>query len=497
MKMVWFCITLFAASVLVLSCTLTSENPDVLHVSIKDGQVIDDIESFHTISVSFSMAMNRYPTEKQISITGYYGALHYKWNDHYSDVDIVLEEGLERGRRYVLKIGKSCESKEGFDLGSDYSYSFYTYSGEDDFFVVSTKPADGAQVTMLDNVIVSITFSQPVDYVTLYDKIEFDPALSYSYSFSDDRRVLHLAIAEHLEAHELYTVTIRDDLVDSGGKALNAEYMFSFNTFFTEAPFSIERAVMVPEWEGPPGTELDIKYLGRTVGIEKDCDLLVFFSEEFYLHSIDSFIGIEPALSYYLTKEDRVLRFTFEEDMEPEKLYRITFQKSMKNVYGIGLDRDYSFEWKVNGTASTLLRLSSIVNIDPNGIQDITLYDGVIAFQNEDILYLPDSLEIDKNNVDFEIRFSTIIDIYRSLDKFYLTFLYGGDSSSLSGVLTGYSWDGDEKKLVLRFTLPSLQSANDAYYKLIVTGGAEGVLDRDGNYMEESLEIYVKYSFSG
>jgi len=488
---------LVTVAFIILSCTLTAENPDVLQVSIHDGQVIDDIDSFHTVSISFSMTMNRYPTEKQISISGYYGSLYYEWNDGFNAVNIVLEESLERGCRYVLKIGKGCESSEGYDLGRDYSYTFYTYAGEEDFFVVSTKPADGATVTILDGVIVSIVFSRPVEYVTLYDKIELDPAISYRYSFSDDRSVLYLAISEHLEAHELYTVTVRDDLVASGGKMLNEEYTFSFNTFFTEDPFYIETAVMLPAGEDSPGTELDIKYLGRTVGIDKSRDLLVLFSEDFYLHSIDTFIGIEPVLSYHLTKEDRALRFVFEDDMGSEKLYRITFQKSMKNMYGISLEREYTFEWEVSGTTSTFLRLSSIINLDPNGIQDITMYDGAIAFQNEELLYLPDPLEMSKNNVDFEIRFSSKIDVYRSLNKFYLTFLYGGDSSSLSGALTGYSWNEGEKKLSLRFMLPSLQGTADAYYKLIITGGAGGIMDRDGNDMEETMEIYVKYSFSG
>ncbi len=489
--------TLFSASVFILSCTLTVENPDVLHVNIHDGQVISDIASFHTISVSFSTAMNCYPTEKEISISGYYGVVHYEWSNQNCDVDIVMEEDLDQGRRYVLKIGKGCESTEGIDLGRDYSYSFYTYSGEDDFFVVSTIPADGAQVARLDDAVISIVFSHPIDTITLYDKLELDPAVDYRYSFSDDRRVLYLEISEHLETHELYTVTIRGDLRSSNGKTLEEEYTFSFNTFLNEDPFCIERAVMVPEGEDPPGNELDTQYLGCTGGIEKSCDLLVFFSEDFYLHSIDTLAGIEPALSYHLTKEDRALRFAFEKDMEPEGLYRITFQKSMKNVYGIPLDREYSFEWVVNGVRSTLLRLGFIVNIDPNGIQDITLYDGLDVFNNEDILYFPDTVEIDKNNVDFEIQFSSNIAVYRSLDKFFLTFLYGGDSSSLSGVLTGYSWDADEKTLFLRFTLPTLKGENDAYYKLVVTGGEGGVVDVDGNCMEENREIYVKYSISG
>ena len=87
---------LVTVAFIILSCTLTAENPDVLQVSIHDGQVIDDIDSFHTVSISFSMTMNRYPTEKQISISGYYGSLYYEWNDGFNAVNIVLEESLER-----------------------------------------------------------------------------------------------------------------------------------------------------------------------------------------------------------------------------------------------------------------------------------------------------------------------------------------------------------------------------------------------------------------
>lgn len=497
MKRAIFYSALIISFFLSLSCTLTVENPDIVDVSIQDQQVIDDIDSFHTISISFSMEMNPYITEKNISITGYYGSLHFEWDGRNTGVDIVLAENLELGQRYTLEIGKGCESKDGYDLGRDYRYSFYTYWDTDDFFVVSALPSDGDHVAALDKALVSITFSCPVGYSTLYDKITIDPVVSYNYSFSDNRKVISLVILECLEAHELYTVTISADLTSSGGSTLGEKYTFSFNTCITEEPFSMERAVMVRPGEYPPGMDLDTTYLGRTDGIEKDRDLVVYFSEDFYLHAVDGFINIEPAILYHLEKEKTMLRFVFEENMVPEALYRITFQKSMENIYGIGLATEYSFEWKVNGTDSNFVRLTSVINKDPNGIQDITLYDGEDTFQNEDILYLTDPDDMNKNSVDFEFRFSKEIDVYRSLDKFSLTFLYGGDKSSASGTLTGYAWNQDEKKLTLRFTLSSLLGPGEAFYKLVVTGGTKGVMDREGNYMDESLEIYVKYSFSG
>lgn len=476
-------------SLFLLSCSFNGNGPSIDSVSITDGQVITDIHAFHEIDIVFTESMNQYITEKNISISGYYDPLSYRWASESKALRLTLSEPLREGCEYTLNIGKSCESTEGYDLGEDFSCRFFTYENDEDFLVLETSPQDGQMASSLNDFSIVITFSHPVEHGTLYDKIELSPELNYLYSFSEERNVLTLDVVQPLDTNKIYTVTIKEGLRAHNGKSLKKDYTFSFHTILSTDTFSIESAAMVDPGGSPPGIDLDIGYSDKTEGIEKNMDLLVSFGNDFYLDSVKSGVSIEPACSYRLEKEDRTLRFIFDTPMKPEETYTITFDESILNIYGISLDREYCFEWVVNGESSRFLRVDKIEIVNPDvGEPDIVIYDNGTIYHNKAMLvYTLDG----KDGVDFTIAFSTDIDVYSSLDSKVFLMYKSGNSNATSGTFHGYSWDSEKNILTITFSLELVTEGGDALYKFILTGGEGGIVDTADNPMEENIEIYV------
>jgi hypothetical protein len=176
--------------------------------------------------------------------------------------------------------------------------------------------------------------------------------------------------------------------------------------------------------------------------------------------------------------------------MLQEEMYKITLETSIKSADGISLNRVYSFRWAVDGMHSQYCKPISIYMINPDLPEPDTLvyYDGVY-FHNR---IMPLNPRGDHNEVEFQILFSSPIDVYRSLSGIRLTHLYGNPDAG-SGELTGYSWDYDERLLFITFSLPVLGSGGDGYYKFILQGGNDGIVDCWGNPIKDSIEVYVIY----
>jgi len=492
------------------SCTFNLNAPQVIKVSIREGERITDLDSFKYIDIYFSKSMNKYLTEKNISISGYYGIINYQWHNNDREVKLFLVDGLENGLEYTLIIGRGCECSEGINLKNEYSCTFYTYEIEDDFCVVSTFPEDGESVVLkkVDGDIVFLTpegtevsgangsfqikidFSLPVEETTIYDKVSIEPSISFNYVFTNKRKTLLLKPSAPLDMNELYTVRIEDELCAEVGKHLKQAYAFSFNTIINQDPFSIINVKMKNQEKS---IELNFEgYPGYTSGVEKDMSLFVGFNSDFYLHSVKDFIFVEPQVLYHLEKEEgenHVLCFNFDNGMVQEETYRVRFDQFIANTAGISLDRDYLFEWVVDGQASCFLKVERIEIIDPIGINNTVVFQDGSFYHNRSMLFRQEGGE---NIVGLKVFFSREIDLYPSLNGFSLNFLFG-NSFATGGKLYNYSFDKQSKILEFEFCLPILTEGGNATYKFIIAGGEDGVEDKDLNPLKEDIEVYMIY----
>jgi len=513
MRFNWFLlyvVMLLMSITIFFSCTFNTDSPQVVKVSIRDGEIIKEVDSFQDIDISFSKPMNKYLTEKNISISGYYGVINFEWYNQNRVVKIFLKDGLQKGLEYTLTIGRGSECSEGVNLQDDFFCTFYTYKIEDEFYVVSTFPEDGASaaVKKADGEVVFLTpeggevsgfdgffqikidFFLPVEETKIYDKISIEPSFPYTYIFTDNRKTLFLNPVYVLDMNEVYTIRISEELCAESGKSLKEAFSFTFNTIVSQSSFSITSAVM-------KNTEKDIclnfeDYPGFTSGVEKDMSLFVGFNSDFFLHSVQNLIQIDPPVFYHLQKEEGdnpVLCFIFDEGMVQEETYRITFDHYITDTTGVLLDKDYVFEWVVDGEKSFFLKVIQIEIIDPLGMNNTVVFQDGIFYQNHNMLFRQEG---EKNIVEFKVLFSATLDLYPSLKGFDLDFVFGNSQAS-GGSLYNYNFDVQNSSLELEYSVPLLHDGGDATYKFVISGGEDGIVDTDSNPLEEDLEIYMIY----
>jgi hypothetical protein len=312
------------------------------------------------------------------------------------------------------------------------------------------------------------------------------------------------------------------------GKALKEDHSFSFNTIESTQVFLVQAALMI-DVDGPnPGLSLPFEnnsYPDVITGVEKDMELQIMFNTGFYLNTVEDTFSITPYINHSLEKADNnVLRVLFNEPMTLEETYRATVDRSTSNVYGVTLDRDYAFEWTVDGQNSLFIRPAKISVLSPEwspdddpGTQNTEILNENGIFHNQEMPYRFISDEA-CNLVSFEIQFSTApetgspqntyqypennIDVFRSLDKFSLIYQYG-DFLPKHGKLAGYNWqpsddlsEDEPDTLTIDFKLDVPTFEGTAFYKFVIQGGENGIVDTSGNYMEETIEIYVEYTYS-
>jgi len=487
-KVYFYIVVILLFLIILVSCSIESKRPYVVSVSITDGRRFSDPEEVKEITIVFSDGMNRYVTEKNIGLSGYYGGFIYLWGNNGRTCTLIMKEPLERGSKYTLEIKSGCENIAGYDIGADTVVRFYTYLFEDNFFVVSTAPFDGEVIGECNNLSIEIVFSMPVDYSSVYDSISIEPALNYLYSFSENRKLLTLDIVEQLQCGEKYTIALSEEMNAANGLSLGEEYSFSFSTFNPEESFRLKGSSMKNPSE-ETSMALDTAYLSKTHGIEKTCDLVVEFSSEFFLSEASKMVTIEQGIEYHLEKNGCALIFDFLEEMTSEEEYRINISGEFENTAGSALGIDYRFGWAVDGQNSVRPEAKNIVMVNPDGGDDVLIFSDNEGIHNRAMLF---SYRVDHVEVEFQVEFSEKVNLYRMLDSVSLDFQFG-NPDAVTVELTGYAVDLSGKMINLVFSLPDLTLGDDSYYKFIIEGGEDGVIDLNNNSLKEDIEIYVVY----
>ncbi|MFW6138511.1 MAG: hypothetical protein ACOC7U_04995, partial [Spirochaetota bacterium] len=224
-----------------------------------------------------------------------------------------------------------------------------------------------------------------------------------------------------------------------------------------------------------------------------DMHLEVSFNSDFSLHSVADLVSLDPSLGYYLEKktqeESYSLCFMFEQPMAPEESYRIRFDSAVCNIHGMPLDNEYVFGWVVNGANSRLLKVEKIEIVDPLKLSNSVIYEDGECYHNRNMLL---DTTADESRVEFNILFTAPVEVYRALEEVFLEFCYG-NVNGVTGELVEYQWDSQNNQLILCFLLPVIDQGPDSYYKLVLNGGEDGLVDSWGNYMSETLELYTVY----
>lgn len=468
-------------------CTLFLERPSVLSVSIQDGQIVNELDNFNSIEITFSNNMNIYICEKNIHIDSYNGSVSYSWDTDKKICTLFLKDKLEWGKKYVLKITTGCENSKGVNIEKEYSVTFYTYNPSKDFAIIRTLPENQAILTDNHNQQIQIEFSDTIADQSIMDKINISPDTPYTYSYSTDKKIIYINLINDLNLSTCYIVRIKKELRSISNKTLREDYSFYFLTAQNFQPFILNNVVMK---NSTTEINLDTHYQFENHGIEKDMELCFDFSAEVFEKNFTSNFTIEPAAFYTLTKERNGdlyrIRLTWINKLKSETRYKIILKKELTDIYNNHIDQQYQFFFITDGPDSLRPKILSAEN---NGIQFISDNEA----QN---IIVPLSAEQSVPQVvfTFVIKFNHSINLFQSIDKIKLTYSAGYAISTIE--YKEYSYDYQENILTIKFCFDPPSASNvTTYFSFTIEGGDDGLIDTNSNALEKTITCQLSFTF--
>jgi hypothetical protein len=204
------------------------EAPRVVSTSPPDGA--DDVSLNRSISVTFSEAMDRSPTEAAFSASPDPGCV-FSWNSASTTLTCDPQGDLDPSTSYQVTIGTGAQSSPGVALANEYSFQFETGTATDTTapFVVDTTPDDGATDVGL-NTDISVTFSEEMNRSATEAAFSSNPSVDCAFRWNAAGDRLTCNTQSDLTASTDYTITIDTGAEDTAGNALVSTESFSFTT---------------------------------------------------------------------------------------------------------------------------------------------------------------------------------------------------------------------------------------------------------------------------
>lgn len=184
------------------------------------------IDPNQTITVTFNMPMDRVSTEAAISLSPD-GALDFKWSADNRMVGITPANQLALATRYTARIGQEATAANGnatLDAPSELVFNTYPFPQ-----VANTSPREGETMNEFSVPYggVNIWFASPMDFDTIIDRIEIDPAPE-SVTYSDGLDNVFLRFG--MEYETAYTITVPGDVEDVFGNQMGEPFVLMFDT---------------------------------------------------------------------------------------------------------------------------------------------------------------------------------------------------------------------------------------------------------------------------
>ena len=183
--------------------------------------------------------------------------------------------GIKEKRVYEVEISTRAEDAYGNSLKQTFCCTFSTGGDSDEPFVQKMNIKEGEVLSDL-LMPIQIEFSRPVEEALFYQKFSISPSVQGSISFKDGGRAVIFTPLEKLDWNTAYTMNILDKKV-----------MFST----PEEPLAKMSRIQIKDGEFLE--EHKVQH-----GVEKDAELVLFFSDTASSSTIKTPVEITPYQSY-------------------------------------------------------------------------------------------------------------------------------------------------------------------------------------------------------
>jgi hypothetical protein len=279
---------------------------------------------------------------------------------------------MTKGTPYKFTIKGMVTDDAGNALGSDYVLRFTTSTGIDNLQpeVVSISPASGS-VNVPLNAQARVSFSKPVNPLTVTGSFYLSPAVTGSISVSGDGMTATFTPDRLLLPNTSYTVYVKTGIKDVAGNPLYQQASSSFATGETMS-------------DGTPPFVVDVSPMSGATGVPLNGNIVVRLSEPVSAPTVNgrtvvvSASGVPLAGSLSLEQGGAVIRYKPANlvPLAANTLYEIKVTKGVTDLAGNPLQSEHTSYFTTGSGSDTTL--PTVASTSPaNGSQTVGLSDPV------------------------------------------------------------------------------------------------------------------------
>jgi hypothetical protein len=422
------------------------------------------------IQIKFSQTPDKNEAENKIQLYEGTGIVLAEFIWQSNVLLIQPKSSWQKGQFYSLNLEGSLRMENGSHYTVYLFRSFIYGQRGNDFELISSG---------FERDILTFVFSKPVLITSFMENFTLTPFTEYITTFSDDGAAVTIAPKNNWSENNVYAWTIKN-MLSNDRYLMKKEYSGKFYGLADAILPQFEQAYPVSYSEAGSSWQWHHDMNIRTQLLEWHA-IGFTFSKPMNEASIKAGITFYPNINGYFIKEtDKNFIFVPEEAYQIKKEYRITIADTIKDTSNLEL---YEQKLLFFTTANEFITVLSIT-FDNDTVPMPT--DGTIADH-----YMSSSIPAKLVTV---INFSTAIpqrNHSASVDAVSLSALF--PPSAESPDLISAVWSLANTCLTLTwetFTITSMPIEN--YYILEIGGGANGVKNIAGEYLEEDVCVIFK-----
>ena len=407
--------------------------------------------------------------------------VNYQWLSP-SLVTIRPKEGWVKGNFYQCELKGNIYEKSGITFSVNENCSFIYGSSEEKFILVKA-PFEEDSFEQDESLVFEFNYS--VDRAKFDDCFIFDSSVPYRIEVSDDNKIYKIipvskwAINESLN-WSLNELVANDNLILSGKREGKINIIRDFNRPELLKICAVESFSEDAVWY----TELLLNK-----NISKKMPIGFIFSKSMNIDSVRNGIDITPSVNGYFTCiSDNYEKFLFipEENYAIETEYLISVNSDIMDKDQIKLVRDYREKF-VSGDSYLYIKTIQLENESSINIQNENIPECIDVNLGEDIS--------GEKEMSAYILFSSSIkdeNLLKVENMISLSLVF--PLTSANPVKTAVTWNSTRDIITVTWKNMTVSSDDvDSFYKFEVTGGKTGVDTGNGNYLKESLCMYLKF----
>lgn len=490
---VFFCIMFFTA---LLSCDMNFDTLKIL--SFSPGNKETGVLPERVVEVSFSAPVNRTDVEDGFSLKNREGSVegNFTWLSpgafRYTPVSPMTKNG-----RYVMELPRRIRDDDGNIMDSDFISEFYVGNDFTPPVVLSSDPprSDGAVQGVAVNHAIIINFSKSMNRGSVEREFTLSPDVPGYFAWTentpgvpDSRLTCNLTAA--MEYGRLYTLTVSKSAEDSAGNSLGSDYRVNFITGDDRTPPEV---VSIYEYREPanPWSVTDINHVSR-----RDIPCLTF-SEAMERQSVEKAFSVTPSVQgVFEWSSDTTVIFRPSKILAPETRYQITVETSAKDLGGHRLRLRFSAEIVTDRSDSLYVRCGNVrgANHDGDFVSLPESWPRIIDMGSGTPVNRNYFLLLDFTSDDAGAT-PVVMNRYSIFDNIFIDTFKGisvGEPADVAHIRS-IEWRGDSTAMV-EITGMTNRSADQvpALYRLRISGGENGIRERNSNYMKEDFVMELR-----